>query len=122
MEITSFNPMIVSAQADNVVELFEGLGFEKTHEIGGIDGKDITNFRMTDSTGFHVDVAQVDSMERDMMIIRMNVDDFDEAYQLLLERGFRNSRGDGTVDTASNKSALMISPTGFAFDLCQHIK
>jgi len=37
-------------------------------------------------------------------------------------RGFTNPQGDHTVDTKSNRSAMLISPSGFAFDLCQHIK
>jgi hypothetical protein len=52
----------------------------------------------------------------------MNVDDFDEAYKFLEEKGFTSSRGGKTVDTKTNKSCMMRSPSGFAFDLCQHIK
>jgi hypothetical protein len=52
----------------------------------------------------------------------MNVDNFEEAYNFLKSKGFVNPRGDNTVDTKSNKSAMLRSPSGFAFDLCQHIK
>lgn len=123
MKITTFNPLIVSKDAENVIKVFEALGFERRHSITvNSGGNDILNVRMKDANGFYVDVAQVDSIPRDMTLIRMNVDDFDEAYQFLLSQGFKNTKGDATVDTATNKSACMISPTGFAFDLCQHIK
>ena len=124
MKITSFNPLIVTKDAENVIKVFEALGFERRHSITvNSGGKDIANVRMKDPNGFNVDVAQVDSIPRDMTLIRMNVDDFDEAYQFLLSKGFKNTKdNDETVDTRTNKSACMMSPSGFAFDLCQHIK
>ena len=122
MEITTFNPMIVSPKGDDIVALFEALGFEKRHEVINVDGHDTTSIRMKNADGFCVDVASVSMLPQDMPMIRMNVDNFDEAYQLLLDRGFKNPRGDHTVQTTTNKSAMLISPSGFAFDLCQHIK
>ena len=53
----------------------------------------ITTFNpvMKDLNGFYVDVSQPDvPLERDVAAIRMNVDDFDTAHQLLLSKGFRN--------------------------------
>ena len=124
MKITTFNPLIVTKDAEGVIKLYEELGFERRHTITvQSNGKDITSVRMKDANGFYVDVSQVDGLPQDMTLIRMNVDNFDEAYKFLSDRGFRNSKADDkTVDTASNKSAMMISPSGFAFDLCQHIK
>lgn len=121
MKITTFNPLIVTKDADSVIGLFESLGFEKRHTITVNDGKgDITSVRMKDANGNNVDVAKA-NVPQDMTLIRMNVDNFDEAYEMLISKGFRNSQGDKTVDSATNKSAMMISPSGFAFDLCQHI-
>ena len=123
MKITTFNPLIVTNDAENVIKVFEALGFERRHNITvNSSGKDIESVRMKNADGFHVDVAQVNGIPRDMTMIRMNVDDFDEAYQFLTDRGFKNPKGDHTVDTATNKSACLTSPTGFSFDLCQHIK
>ena len=45
----------------------------------------------------------------------------DEAIKLFEELGFEKKHAP-VVETESNKSALMTSPSGFAFDLCQHIK
>ena len=79
---------------------------------------------MKDANGFHVDICTADSdrIERDLTAIRMNVDDFDEAYEFLISRGFVSRRNGKTVDTETNRSCMMVSPSGFAFDLCQHIK
>ena len=48
----------------------------------------------------------------------MNVDNFEEAYNILIEHGFKNNRGDGTIDSKSSKSATMISPSGFTIKYC----
>jgi hypothetical protein len=121
MKITSFNPLIVTTKADDVVSLFEALDFEKRHnKVSGVS-EDIRTVRMKDSNGFYVDVTKVNELERDMTIIRMNVDDLDEAFALLTARGFKAVDGSTSL-TSSSKSVLMASPSGFAIDIVKHIK
>lgn len=123
MQITTFNPMILSKNADEIIKLFEELGFERKHKVDNIDDKDISSVRMTNSGGFHVDIARVESMERDMTTMRMNVRDYDEAYEFLKAHGFKNVRDDEhTVESKSARSCLMISPSGFSIQLTQHIR
>lgn len=123
MKITTFNPQIVTIESEAVIELFEALGFERRHtkeDNGVLEDKGI---RMKDENGFYVDISQTDVLpDKDMTAIRMNVDDFDEAYNFLTGKGFRNLYGKHTADTKSSKSAMMISPSGFAINLVQHIK
>jgi hypothetical protein len=115
--------MILTKDAESVIKLFEELGFEKKHAPTVDTGKSmIISTRMKNEDGFHIDIADVKSMPKDMTIIRMNVDNFDEAYDLLESKGFTHPGGRKAVETASNKSAMLTSPSGFAFDLCQHIK
>jgi hypothetical protein len=57
-----------------------------------------------------------------MVAIRINVRDFDEAFELLRARGFENVYGDGRVETESSRSAFLISPTGFGVNLIEHIR
>ena len=124
MKITSFHPLIVTKDAASVIQVFEALGFERQHTINAVenDGTNVTSVSMKDANGFCVDVAQA-PVPKDLSLIRMNVDDFDEALEFLKTKGFRNVKGtDETLDTATNKSAMIVSPSGFAFDLCQHIK
>ncbi|MBQ5533243.1 MAG: hypothetical protein IIU04_06805 [Bacteroidales bacterium] len=123
MKITTFNPQIITKNAEPVVKLLEELGFEKRHNQKGIGEMDVTGIRMKDANGFYVDISQVDLPEaQDQVAIRMNVDNFDEAYQLLTEHGFKNCYGDKKVDSKSAVSAVMISPSGFVINLIQHIK
>ena len=60
-------------------------------------------------------------LSQDRTTIRINVDDFDAAYQLLTDKGFKAIPGIGST-TPSSRYAYMKSPSGFTIDLCQHIK
>ena len=123
MKITTFNPQIITKDAEAIVKIFEELGFEKRHNPEGIGELNVEGIRMKDSGGFYLDISKPDvQLPQDITVIRMNVDDFDEAYKQLIEHRFRNFYGDKTVEMKSSKSALMISPSGFAINLVQHIK
>ena len=125
MKITTFNPFIMTTQVDDTIKLFEALGFERRHTKEGIEIADREDsvIRMKDSNGNYIDILQTNvEADRDTVGIRMNVDDFDEAYQTLLQRGFKNVYGEETVDTKTSKAAMMISPSGFNISVIQHIK
>ena len=120
MKITTFNPKIVTKDAELLIRLFSELGFEKRHELEVSDGHSITNYRMKDDSGNHVDITGLESTPCDLTTIRMNVDNFDEAYDLLAEKGFKQARD--IIETRTNKTVMMVAPSGFVIDLCQHIK
>lgn len=120
MKITTFNPVIYTKDAAPTIKLFKELGFEQTHNKIGSD-VEFSTHRMKDSNGFHIDIVQAPGTPREITAIRMNVDDFDEAYALLKEKGFREVEGFGN-STESSKYAIMKSPSGFIIDLIQHIK
>ena len=125
MQITTFNPFISTSHADETITIFEELGFERRHTKEGIEiaDRDDTVIRMKDANGFYLDILKGEGdLPRDMVGIRMNVDDFDEAYQTLLRHGYQNAYGDETVNTKSSKAAMMRSPSGFSISIIQHIK
>ena len=123
MKITTFDPIIVTAKVEDAVEVFETLGFEKKHApITDTGQRDVQSYRMKNADGFHVDVADVNDIQQDMEYIRINVDDFDAAYEIFMKHGFTNPRGDGTIDQKSSKTASLISPSGYRVALVQHIK
>lgn len=123
MKITTFDPIILSPKADDVIKVFEALGFEKTHApVTATETQDIPSVRMKNVDGFHVDVADLKEMPRDNTMIRMNVDNFEEAYKILTEHGFTNTRGDSTLETKSATVATMVSPSGFMIALVKHNK
>ena len=123
MQITTFNPQIITKDAEAVVQLFETLGFQRRHTKEDIGELDVTGIRMKDANGFYLDISQSDHLPADcIQAIRMNVDDFNEAYRLLTDRGFKNFYGDRVVENPSSRSAMMIAPTGFIVNLVQHIR
>lgn len=121
MNITAFNPLIVSSKAAEVIDLFSALGFKCKHVKEGIN-EDVISVDLKNPDGFRVNVAQADNIPSDMTVIRMNVDDFDEAYEFLTAHGFKNAQGTKVTDTGSSKATMMISPSGFGISLSQHIK
>lgn len=129
MKITTFNPMILTKKPEETISLFESLGFERHHHKSDETENEeqslaFSSVRMKDANGFYVDVCTADSdrIERDLTIIRMNVDDFDEAAELLKKNGFRESKIAPVNYTSSSKYAFFISPSGFIIDLIKHIK
>jgi adenylate cyclase class IV len=123
MKITTFNPLIVTAHADELISLFEELGFEVRHEKKELDSVASRDVRMRDANGNHVDIVQVDQMPHDMAEIRMNVDNFEEASELLAAHGFKSTRPDGSISVdQTGKGVGMVAPSGFIIALAQHIK
>ena len=125
MQITSFTPLIVTQDAEATIALFEALGFERRHMKTGINDEDITTVTMRytgeDGKVFHVSVTKAPHPQT-ITSIRMNVRDFDEAYKMLEEKGFKNAQGDKITDTGSSKSTMMVSPTGFSISVIEHIR
>ena len=122
MKITSFNPLIVTKDSASAIALFEELGFERRHTKEGISLNNVTDVRMKDANGFHVDVSQGTG---EWTMIRMNVDDLAEAIAFLEAHGFHKARheaANGTVDTGSSRFNIMVSASGFILAVSQHVK
>ena len=122
MKITSFNPLIGTRDAESAIRLFEDLGFERRHTKEGISEINATDVRMKDANGFHVDIY---TSTGEWTLIRMNVDDLDEAVAFLEARGFykaQNAVANKTIDTGSSRFNIMVAPSGFILAVSQHIK
>ena len=122
MKITSFNPLIVTKDAEATIALFEAMGFEKRHTKEQISISNATDVRMKNADGFHVDVTQGTG---EWTMIRMNVDDLDEAIAFLEAHGFHKARhavAKDTIDTGTSKFNIMVSATGFILAVSQHTK
>lgn len=123
MKITAFNPLILAQDTSEILEVFEALGFERRHLSEDIEQRDdLSSVRMRDANGFYVDITQNEKIPQTRTAIRMNVDDFDEAYEFLKSKGFVNTRGDKITDTGSAKATMMASPSGFMISLIEHTK
>ena len=122
MKITGFRPLIISKNADSIIELFEELGFEKRHTKEGIEGRDISTSAFRDANGNDLNIASAEAISQDILAIAINVDNFQEAYDFFISHGFVNPRGDAVTDTSSSRATLLISPSGYAVNIAEHIK
>ena len=121
MKITAFNPIIFTKDAAETVALFEELGFTQAH-TKIVAEKGIASYDLKYGEDFRVDVTQAEGAPEGMMVIRMNVRDFDEAYDLLISKGFKDVNEGKATDTGSSKGTLLVSPSGFSISLSQHIR
>ncbi|MCR5122000.1 MAG: hypothetical protein K6B74_06230 [Ruminococcus sp.] len=102
----------------------------RTHSKSGDEEFAFSSVRMerkrdgSEDEDFHVDVisAPTNNLPRDLTTIRINVDDFDAAYELLKIRGFTEPPGFGKNETSSSKYTYLASPSGMMIDVCRHIK
>ncbi len=122
MKITTFNPLIITRDSESAIKLFEEMGFERRHKKEGIGIEKTTDIRMKDENGFHVDISQAND---ERMMIRVNVDNLEEAIDFLISRGFHKANhpaAHDTVDTGSSRYNIMVSPSGYILAVSQHIK
>ena len=123
MKITAFNPTILTSHPEETISLFEALGFERRHHDPSKEGIAEDSVRLKDSNGFYLDITTTDHFPKDVTLIRMSVDDFDEGYTFLKDHGFRNALGEGRIiETEHWKGAHMVSPSGTEIMLMQHIR
>ena len=124
MKITAFNPLILTKDAEATIALYEALGFERRHTKSGIEGN-VTSVTMRytgdDGKVFNIDITEA-PVPQDVTTIRMSVRGFDEAYQMLEERGFKNAQGDKITQTGTSKATMMVSPSGIPISLTEHIR
>lgn len=122
MKITGFRPLIVTKDQESVVKVFEALGFERRHRKTDIEGGANAAVAMKDGGGNRISIASSDTMERDLTGITINVDNFQEAYDFFIEKGFIDPRGGKVTDTSSSRATMLFAPSGFAVTISEHLK
>ena len=122
MKITGFRPLIVTKDPESVIATFEALGFEKRHTKTDIEGGANVGTAMKDENGNRVVVASSDNMPQDLTGIAINVDNFQEAVDFFIGKGFTDPRGGKVTDTSSSKATMLFAPSGFAVSISEHIK
>ena len=121
MKITSFSPLIATSNGAELQKMFEELGFVERHrKTSGVDPSIYTAV-LEDGEGNVVNFSNVRQMPKDMTIVRMNVDNLEEACEIMKAHGFNPMEGTAGV-TGSSQSVLMVSKSGFAVDVVKHIK
>ena len=122
MKITGFIPIIVTKEPEKLIKLFEDLGFEKVHLKTGIENGANETTTLKDENGNRINIASSKVVPQDITAVNINVDNFEEAYDLFISHGFVNPRGDKVTDTGSSKATMLFGPTGAAVNIVEHIK
>ena len=74
------------------MKVFEDFGFERRHIKTDIEGGENTNYNMKGANGNRINIASSEHVPQDLTSITMNVDNFQEAYDFLIARGFVNRK------------------------------
>lgn len=122
MKITGFCPIIVTKDQDAVIATFEALGFEKRHTKTDIEGGANIGVAMKDANGNRILVASTKNDRADINAVLINVDNFQEAYDFFIGKGFIDPRGSRTTVTSSDEATMLIAPSGFPVVISEHFK
>jgi hypothetical protein len=122
MKITGFCPIIVTKDQESAVKTFEALGFERRHTKTDIEGGANAAIVMKDANGNRVNVASSGKVPQDLTGILINVDNFQEAYDFFIGKGFIDPRGDKTTVTSSDQATMLFAPSGFAVTISEHFR
>ena len=122
MKITGFCPIIVTKDQDSVIATFEALGFEKRHTKTDIEGGANIGVAMKDANGNRILVASTKNDRADINAVLINVDNFQEAYDFFIGKGFIDPRGNRTTVTSSDEATMLIAPSGFPVVISEHFK
>jgi hypothetical protein len=120
MKITGFCPIIVTKDQDAVIATFEALGFEKRHTKTDIEGGNNVGVAMKDADGNRISIASTTKDRADITAILINVDNFREAYDFFIGKGFIDPRENKTTVTGSDEATMLISPSGFPVVISEH--
>ena len=122
MNITGFCPIIVTKDQESAVKTFEALGFEKRHTKTDIEGGANVGLVMKDANGNRVTVSSTTKDRADITGIQINVDNFREAYDFFIGKGFIDPRGTKTTVTSSDQATMLIAPSGFPVVISEHFR
>jgi hypothetical protein len=122
MKITGFCPIIVTKDQESGIETFEALGFEKRHTKTDIEGGNNVGVAMKDADGNRISIASTTKDRADITAILINVDNFQEAYDFFIGKGFIDPRGGKVTDTSSSRATMLFAPSGFAVSISEHLK
>ena len=64
MKISSICPLIVSPKADELIKIFEELGFEAAHVKSDIEGGQNINTDMKDANGNRIDITSTEILKK----------------------------------------------------------
>ena len=122
MKITGFCPIIVTKDQESIVKTFEALGFERRHTKTDVEGGANIGIAMKDANGNRISIASASKDRPDITGILINVDNFQEAYDFFIGKGFIDPRGSKTTVTSSDEATMLMAPSGFPVVISEHFR
>ncbi|MBR4394193.1 MAG: hypothetical protein IKT07_09270 [Oscillospiraceae bacterium] len=104
------------------MRVFEELGFERRHRKTDIEGGENIAVAMKDLNGNRISIASSDTIPQDLTGITINVDNFQEAYDFFIGKGFVDPRAGKVTNTSSSRATMLFAPSGFAVTISEHLK
>jgi hypothetical protein len=77
---------------------------------------------MKDTNGNRITIASTTKDRADITALLINVDNFQEAYDFFIGKGFIDPRGGKVTDTSSSKDTMLIAPSGFPVVISEHFR
>ena len=96
--------------------------YDGERQLSAIDTGTADDACAYDATGNRISIASSETVPQDLTGIAINVDNFQEAYDFFIGKGFIDPRGGKVTDTSSSRATLLFAPSGFAVNISEHIK
>lgn len=123
MKVSTIKPLILTTNAEKLIKVYSALGFKKKHVKDDIEILNSTTncTILVDDNDNRIYISQADNIPKEMTVIHINVDNFDEAYEHFKSEGYYDAKPQITR-SATSISQLMFCKTGTGVIICQHIK
>ena len=120
MQVKRIYPTVVCKDIKHVMDAYTNSGFKVIHEVHNIMNEGDKLYVIENELNQRIDVIETDKVSNIFHMIRINVDNFEEALAYYTGKGFKPFKE--PMDTASNKAVCLESPTGLHIMMFQHKK
>lgn len=120
MKITAFYPTVATRDTEKIIKDMEKVGFRIIHQRFDLFDEGDTEYVLENENGQRMDVVSCPEIDEDRYVVRINVDDFDEAMKIYTEQGFTVCKGPRILP--DSKNIVLFAPGKLPILLMQHIK
>lgn len=123
MKVTSFNPIIGTANVEEALDFYGGLGFKQIHHF---EKEGFELYTLENEVGLRVDITKSDYIVKSgfdgIFSLRVNVNNLDEAIAYFEEKGAVAISPRITEANSSRELVNYKAKNGDIFCLIEHLK
>lgn len=120
MQIKRIYPTVTCNDVKHIMDAYLNSGFKVIHEVHNIMNEGDTLYVIENDLNQRIDIVETNKVSGLFHMVRINVDNFDEALAYYTKKGFKAIKE--PIDTISNKGVCLESPTGLYIMMFQHNK